>query len=306
MEPQTSLDELVRTQTEQALRKFVREYLGENEELSMRLGEQLEKLGEGHKIVTLVNAAVQAEFEKAAAQNAALREKDKPKDVKEEKRLDAERRQAGIVSDESAPATFFPAAEAACLGFIQSNCGGLADLIVAPPGTLLGTSAQDNNAISVFTDEGRENLYASCLNYAEAHPEIKLNFKRLVERIRTSTLMVISYESGSSQSAFALKTLIHEYGHLQTGDARETFKVFAYEIGKIRDIYGDAEAADWVRARSSNRGILYYAETGILFGQEGLVDMNNHLQAILRPEEYQAWLRATKQQATAGSTTSGS
>ena len=36
MEPQTSLDELVRTQTEQALRKFVREYLGENEELSMR------------------------------------------------------------------------------------------------------------------------------------------------------------------------------------------------------------------------------------------------------------------------------
>lgn len=298
-EPPSVVDEAVAGSTE-AIRQLVRNMLGENEALAEELGRQLgaaqARIGTDNPIFQVISQAYMEEAARAqdAEERATATRRQETKGetaqgVNAQMRREAtDARAQGITSTDGAPATFFPDLEATCLAWLSTNCGSGADVIVAPPATVLGAG---NSAIALFNDDHRSNVLTAMLDYAEAHPEIAVDFNGLMGRVRSGSPMVIQYESAKTPDTLLYKVLIHEYGHISTGDAHETFKVFDYELRTIRDKISVAEARQWAASSPHNFG--YIADQGGMWDKDGLPAITETLRGLLDTTAFQRWLQLT-------------
>lgn len=250
--------------------------------------EAIGALGETNPLFQQIVAAIErqtsAESAVFSASAAAIKEETAAGGLAQKRKEAANEKANRVPSDPSAPATFFPTEEAACLGWVTGNLGDAADVVIAPPGTFLGAG---NPAIALFKDDHRTNVIEGVVAYAEKHEGAPVNIKGLLDRIRTGTPMVISHGSAKLDN-HTKGILIHEYAHLALGDEHETYAVFEFEVRKVSELVGDGAA--WVKQRT----IDYYAAQGKMWDQDGLPALTAALDPLLSESDRARWRELIK------------
>jgi hypothetical protein len=173
--------------------------------------------------------------------------------------------------------------EQACIKFLSSHGRG-GDVIVVPNVTMTGTASTQNEAITLFNAENRQNVLKSFVNMLSGE-EPQVNFVKLRSRIETGHPICIKL-SLAEQGVDSLKlvgNLFHECGHASTGDAAETDKVFHQELS---DVFAYLESsreqmdAYWAKVRD-------YMEYAKWVPADGQVD--NLMQVMLTPDKLEKW-----------------